>query len=375
MGGLGSLVEDVEVARVGIEASVFSASTLGYDAEGLERGEHFLCGVEGHACICGDSGGGSDRMALEMVHEAQGGAGEASEAAYLLLVPLKECEEAPGGSCCLGRDCDDAFQEELDPFLPVALGAYGLEQFVVTAAVLFEIQGEIEQGLAEEPFSVQEEGDEQPPGAAIAIQKRVDGLELHMCEGCANEHGSGDGLAVEEVLQGPHALDDGIWWRRDVAYVAGAGAADPVLAATEFAWMLVRAAAIAQEGAMHFTDEAKRKGEALAEQLNAVFQGSCAVGDFPNVVHWDSGTAFGFVQQEVREGGLGSLDLRGKHSFFPNVGVEHVMWLRQEGGDAVESAKSQGGLLCEILEPVIHIQRRLGWQRGWDEGAAGLSQG
>jgi hypothetical protein len=40
-------------------------------------------------------------MALEVVHEAQGGTGETSEAAYLLLVPLKECEEAPGGACCL----------------------------------------------------------------------------------------------------------------------------------------------------------------------------------------------------------------------------------------------------------------------------------
>jgi hypothetical protein len=67
--------------------------------------------VKGHIGVRGDSGGGSGRMTLEIVHEAQGGAGETSEVRYVVLVSLKEYEDAPGGACRL-RVMNLYFQRE-----------------------------------------------------------------------------------------------------------------------------------------------------------------------------------------------------------------------------------------------------------------------
>ena len=93
-GGLGFFIKDVEVARADIKSPVFSAGAFCYNAQRLECGEHFLGGMEGHASAGGYGGGGGDGMALEVIHEAQGGASEVPEAAHLLLMPLKDREEA-----------------------------------------------------------------------------------------------------------------------------------------------------------------------------------------------------------------------------------------------------------------------------------------
>jgi hypothetical protein len=79
----------------------------------------------------------------------------------------------------------------------------------------------------------QHQHDQQPPQSAIAIQKRVDRLELPMGQG------------------GPHQRR----WRRHKAGVSWSGAADPVLAAAELAGQSIGSAAPGQQAGMDLTQE------------------------------------------------------------------------------------------------------------------------
>lgn len=105
-------------------------------------------------------------------------------------------KQAAGGFHGSPGDFVDAFEEKGQPCLPVAILAHGLEEFVVAGAVLLEIEGEVEQGVAEHAFGVEQKGNEQAPQPSVSVQKRVDRFELHMGERGFDENGGGDGLVV-----------------------------------------------------------------------------------------------------------------------------------------------------------------------------------
>lgn len=77
-------------------------------------------------------------------------------------------------------DLDDAVEKEGEPAFPVPGIAHGLQAFVVFAAALLEVVREVEHRLGEHPLFGEQESDEEPPDAAVAIQKGMDGLELGM---------------------------------------------------------------------------------------------------------------------------------------------------------------------------------------------------
>ncbi len=258
--GFGAFGEDGEVGAVGVDAAVFASGGFLDQIVGGEGVEHFLDGMEGEACG-GDCGGcGGDRVGLKMGEETQGGASGAAEVADAGLVFAEEGEEAAGGLYGAFGDLFDAFEEENEPFLPVAFFADGLQELVVAGTVLFEIQGEVEQWVPEHAFGVEQEGDEKAAEAAVAIQEGVDGFELHMGERGLDKNGGGDRLVVEEFFQCAEAFQQGIRRRGHMGGIAGSGAADPVLAAAELAGFLVRAATFAQEHSVDFADEAQRYG-------------------------------------------------------------------------------------------------------------------
>lgn len=87
-----------------------------------------------------------------------------------------------------GRRAFDTFQEEVNPCFPVAVLADAIEQFVVAAAVLLEEQAQLEQRLLQHPGIDQHQHDQQPAQSAVAVQKRVDGLELHVGQGGPHQH-------------------------------------------------------------------------------------------------------------------------------------------------------------------------------------------
>jgi hypothetical protein len=75
------------------------------------------------------------------------------------------------------------------------------------------------------------------------------------------------------------------------------------------------------------------------------------------------------VLQEIREGGLGALDLGGKHSLFPDIGVKKQPWLRQEKGESIQTAQGYGGSIEQVPKRTVEVKRRLGRERSGDERA------
>jgi hypothetical protein len=137
--------------------------------------------------------------------------------------------------------------------------------------VLLEIEGEVEQGVPEHAFGVEQKGNEQAPQPSVSIQKRVDGFELHMGERGLDENGGGDGLVVEEIFQCAEALEQDIGRRGHMSGIARACAADPILAAPELAGFLVRATAVAKKHSVDFADEPKGNRQTLFEKSHAAF--------------------------------------------------------------------------------------------------------
>ena len=67
-------------------------------------------------------------MALQVIQQAQCRADGAAQSVYLLLVLLEQDEHLLCGFYGFGGYLRDAFEEEGDPFFPVAINADGLEQ-------------------------------------------------------------------------------------------------------------------------------------------------------------------------------------------------------------------------------------------------------
>ena len=79
--------------------------------------------------------------------------------------------------------------------LPVSVRTHGRQPRVVLGLRPPERYAEVEQRLIEQAPVLDEQGDQQPPDAAVAVQERVDRLELHVRE------------------PGPHLRRRGSTWR------------------------------------------------------------------------------------------------------------------------------------------------------------------
>lgn len=71
--------------------------------------------------------------------------------------------------------------------------------------MLLEVEAEIKQRLSQHAFVVQDQGDQQSADAPVAIEKRMDGLELHVRQGGFGERGERYALIVQVPLEVGHA--------------------------------------------------------------------------------------------------------------------------------------------------------------------------
>jgi hypothetical protein len=78
------------------------------------------------------------------------------------------------------RRVGDGGQKKLHPRLPDTFSAKSIQQVVVHTTMLFEIQAEVEQWLAQGPSSTEQEGDQEPSQASVAIEERVNRFELNV---------------------------------------------------------------------------------------------------------------------------------------------------------------------------------------------------
>lgn len=89
-------------------------------------------------------------------------------------------ENSPCCVGCLSAHVHDAAQEEGQPLLPGPDVTYRLQLLVILLSVLFKERGQVEDWLEQHLLLAEQESDEQSPDAAIAVEERMNGLELCM---------------------------------------------------------------------------------------------------------------------------------------------------------------------------------------------------
>ena len=95
----------------------------------------------------------------------------------MLLPQLEDPARGVGG---FDADVGNTTQEEREPALEVAGVPCGLEPLVVLLTMTLEVVRQVENGLPQRATLTEQEGDEEPPDTAVAIEKRMDGLELRV---------------------------------------------------------------------------------------------------------------------------------------------------------------------------------------------------
>ena len=85
---------------------------------------------------------------------------------------------------------------------------------------------------------LQEQCNQEPADAAIAIQVRMDGFELHMQQARSNQRMQRI-FCMDVFFQGTKQIVQQMWGRRYIDCIPGASSADPVLAAPDLSWGLI----------------------------------------------------------------------------------------------------------------------------------------
>ena len=80
-------------------------------------------------------------------------------------------------------DLEHPLQEELDPPLPVASEPDRHQPVVILGPVGLQVIAQVEQRALEDLPLAEQEGDQEPSHAAVAVDERVDGLELGVGQG------------------------------------------------------------------------------------------------------------------------------------------------------------------------------------------------
>ena len=180
----------------------------------------------------------------------------------------------------------------------------------------------------------------------------MNGLELDVREGGLDQHRRRSGVVMQKPLQRRHRRLDLLPWRRHIASVAGAGAAEPVLRAPELAWGLVGAAARLQQPLVNLSQQAIAERQAAGlDRIDPVVQRGDVVDGFFDVLDRRSGRHLVLEEEQVGERGHRSLDLRGEDGLLANEGIEKLGGVRQQEGDAVKAAK-------RLIRPVEQAMMR-----------------
>ncbi len=184
---LRALVHGVEQLTIHEEAIASLARDLADDSrlrESLEDLRHRIGYEPGGLARPGDRRNGVSEQLL--VHERRA-ARDSAERLYLGQVSPCDAVGLLRGCGALVRGLANGPGEEPQPGLPVALGAHRLQHVVVLLAMVLEVQAQEEDRVLEDPIGAEHKGDEEPADAPIAIEKGMDGLELHVGEGCPDQ--------------------------------------------------------------------------------------------------------------------------------------------------------------------------------------------
>src|SRR6516162_7481445 len=95
-----------------------------------------------------------------------------------LSIPADQGEQLASRGDCLVASGRDSLEEEVRPRLPVSAAADFAQQPVVFGPMALEEETQVEQWCREQLPVLEQKRDQQTPNAPIAVEVRVDGLEL-----------------------------------------------------------------------------------------------------------------------------------------------------------------------------------------------------
>ena len=273
--------------------------------------------------------------------------------------------------------CDvHALQEERGPTFPVSGGAHGRQPRVVLGLRPPERHAEVEQWLFEQAPVLDEQRDQQPPNAAVAVQERVDGLELHVREPSAHQRRQ-VAVGMPPPLQRRQRGRNVLGRRRNEAGGTRTPAADPVLRPPNLPRQLVAAADAAHQDAMGLAQkaDAERQPVRIGEPGASVCEGVHVVAHLLDI--FESLGAAGRVEgHHVRERGLHPFDLRGEYRLLADETVQEPIGARHHHACNRKSGQSGQCTGMKLRRRSMHGQRRVrGRQRIGNERANILSHG
>jgi hypothetical protein len=121
-----------------------------------------------------------------------------------------------------------------------------------------------------------------------------------------------------------------------------------------------------QQNLMYLANQTEGEREATTQPLKSMIEGSDIVGDFLHVIEgnaWDLGV---FIEQQIGERGLRSLDLGRQHGLLADVGIEEEIEVR-EGGHPIESSNRLIRFSEDSLQRGQIESPSVGRQRCWNE--------
>jgi len=193
--------------------------------------------------------------------------------------------------------------------VPVGIGADAQQRRVVLGAVRLDVRGQIEERLRQAAALSQEQRDEQAADTAVAVEERVDRLELLVHEGALDEIGQARPVLQEELPggeRGHHLIDRR--WHVGGGRQRGSRRTDPVLRAAELARSHVRAAHATHEALVQFPDETQGQRQVM-ETLEAVLERIDVVPHLAQVGRIAARrNDRHLVHEELRQRGTGALD-------------------------------------------------------------------
>jgi len=130
------------------------------------------------------------------------------------VIPSGKCRELLGRIHCLFRRDFDPVSKKLQPFLPHTFRADLGQQVVIVLSMILEEVAQVQQGLTKQLLLAEYEGDKQSAQPAVAVQKWVNRLKLHMRQRGLEKGRRSNRLVVQEQFKLPECIQNTIrrWW-------------------------------------------------------------------------------------------------------------------------------------------------------------------
>ncbi len=183
----------------------------------------------------------------------------------------------------------------------------------------------------------QEQHDEQPAESAVAVEERVDRLELVLDQRSLHQRWQ-LGLLVHEALEVAEQVAQLVRWRRHERrrLDRGAGCPDPVLGGSHLSGLTFTTPDPCQDRGVQLSEQAGADGQ-VGQPPKALLHRCDVVDDLFDVGSERPAVGFGLV--DLHERGLGAIDARRRQRLSSEVRLHQQVRLRQQPTGPGESSE------------------------------------